>query len=704
MGCPHAWLVLLTIVKAADERGAWWAYRSTNDEIDLQKSVSLIKELPIKKYEMSHDTIQGRVHYGVLAKDAEAILAAPYGEVVTREEAVPGAKGGLTRRVVDTTVVFTHALATLQYLASAVPDAVNLSAPLNESHFSTTSLLSEVEDYVLQANWSTAARLRPIRELAEEETAALRTRLTNIEHRMRRNADVTDYEFATRNATAAIADALAIDRSEMDHRLGLIALDDAANATREAEKILEALRRSTQLAKLLDEFTVAEAREKLREETAVEVAREQERQKAEAERLNEDVSLRMIRARGAETRQKLLEAITAVAAEVQRAAESLKTHPERLRRFVFGLIGLAAGYFTTREAALLARRLLTQYLMRPALVRESSFSMSGLLVWSLGLVWKLLMTVLLFRRGPGHDSDVTVGQGGVEKTTKITDGIILPEDLGRRLDQLAKSIRGARKLRAPLRHLLLFGPPGTGKTMVARRLSQISGLDWAIMSGGDVGPLGAAASTEIHAILNWARRSPKGLLLFVDEAEAALCDRGRPDLSEEAISALNAFLFHTSDPSYTFMLVLATNRPGDLDAAVLDRVDEAVEIPLPDEGAREKLLHLYFAMAFDRPAPSTRLGRLLDRILKRFRAPDVCIALDRKRAIRALAKKTEGYSGRECSKLMLSVQGAVYATERRASGELVLDDELWHRTVRWKLEEVKPRAAKAVADLRVAVE
>ena len=163
-------------------------------------------------------------------------------------------------------------------------------------------------------------------------------------------------------------------------------------------------------------------------------------------------------------------------------------------------------------------------------------------------------------------------------------------------------------MRAPLRHLLLFGPPGTGKTMVARRLSQISGLDWAIMSGGDVGPLGAAASTEIHAILNWARRSPKGLLLFMDEAEAALCDRGRPDLSEEAISALNAFLFHTSDPSYAFMLVLATNRPGDLDAAVLDRVDEAVEIPLPDEGAREKLLHLYFAMAFD---PSGELGEFL---------------------------------------------------------------------------------------------
>ena len=50
--------------------------------------------------------------------------------------------------------------------------------------------------------------------------------------------------------------------------------------------------------------------------------------------------------------------------------------------------------------------------------------------------------------------------------------------------------------------------------MVARRLAEISGLDWAIMSGGDVGPLGKSAATELHRVLNWARRSPKGLLLF----------------------------------------------------------------------------------------------------------------------------------------------------------------------------------------------
>ena len=38
---------------------------------------------------------------------------------------------------------------------------------------------------------------------------------------------------------------------------------------------------------------------------------------------------------------------------------------------------------------------------------------------------------------------------------------------------------------------MFYGPPGTGKTMVAKRLAWQSGMEYAIMSGGDVGPLGA---------------------------------------------------------------------------------------------------------------------------------------------------------------------------------------------------------------------
>ena len=54
----------------------------------------------------------------------------------------------------------------------------------------------------------------------------------------------------------------------------------------------------------------------------------------------------------------------------------------------------------------------------------------------------------------------------------------------------------------PPRGVLFHGPPGTGKTMVARRVAYHSGLEFAIMSGGDVAPLKARAVTEIHKLVN----------------------------------------------------------------------------------------------------------------------------------------------------------------------------------------------------------
>ena len=74
----------------------------------------------------------------------------------------------------------------------------------------------------------------------------------------------------------------------------------------------------------------------------------------------------------------------------------------------------------------------------------------------------------------------------------------------------------------PHRHLLLHGPPGTGKTMFGRVLAYESGMDYAIMTGGDVGPLGKDAVTELHNLFDWARRSKRGLVVFMDEADAFL--------------------------------------------------------------------------------------------------------------------------------------------------------------------------------------
>merc|ERR1719361_109443 len=85
------------------------------------------------------------------------------------------------------------------------------------------------------------------------------------------------------------------------------------------------------------------------------------------------------------------------------------------------------------------------------------------------------------------------------------------------------------------------------------------------------------------------------MILFIDEADAFL-RTGRADntMSENMRNALSAFLFRTGTETNKFQIVLATNVPEALDAAVLDRIDEAVEFPLPGEAERKRILQLYF--------------------------------------------------------------------------------------------------------------
>jgi len=66
-------------------------------------------------------------------------------------------------------------------------------------------------------------------------------------------------------------------------------------------------------------------------------------------------------------------------------------------------------------------------------------------------------------------------------------------------------------------------------------------------------------------------------------------------------NALTTMLYHTGTPSSQFMMVCATNRPGDLDSAVLNRLDESVEFGLPDVDARLSMINLYFDMFITKP-------------------------------------------------------------------------------------------------------
>jgi ATPase family AAA domain-containing protein 3A/B len=97
---------------------------------------------------------------------------------------------------------------------------------------------------------------------------------------------------------------------------------------------------------------------------------------------------------------------------------------------------------------------------------------------------------------------------------------------------------------------LIHGPPGTGKTLWAKSLATESGMDFAIMAGGDVAPLGKDAVTELHNLFDWSKlnsksvlSSKKGMVIFIDEADAFLRKRQSFEhISESMRNALNVFL------------------------------------------------------------------------------------------------------------------------------------------------------------------
>lgn len=132
---------------------------------------------------------------------------------------------------------------------------------------------------------------------------------------------------------------------------------------------------------------------------------------------------------------------------------------------------------------------------------------------------------------------------------------------------------------APLPHVLIHGAPGSGKSVLARRLAKMCDLKTVVVAGGDVGSLGRSAASELSGLMRWAgsggggsggggvlRRLAtggrgKGVVVVMDEAEAALGDRRKKGMSENARSALNAVLLCTGELRPGFLMVLTTSRP-----------------------------------------------------------------------------------------------------------------------------------------------
>lgn len=178
---------------------------------------------------------------------------------------------------------------------------------------------------------------------------------------------------------------------------------------------------------------------------------------------------------------------------------------------------------------------------------------------------------------------------------------------------------------------LLYGPPGTGKTLMAKAVAKSSGANMLEISAASINDMWVGNSEKnVRAVFSLARKmSP--MVVFLDEADALLGSRGRQPNRGGQRETINQFLrewdglTNALDTQQIFVMV-STNRPQDLDEAVLRRLPRRILVDLPLRDGRLAILQ----------------SLLRDEVL------DASVSLDK------LATDTELYSGSDLKNLAVA--------------------------------------------------
>jgi AAA+ superfamily predicted ATPase/ubiquinone biosynthesis protein UbiJ len=176
------------------------------------------------------------------------------------------------------------------------------------------------------------------------------------------------------------------------------------------------------------------------------------------------------------------------------------------------------------------------------------------------------------------------------------DDLIFTPSLQKQLLDLLLRVQTAKKFNEVLPNVLFYGLPGTGKTAFVKALAYSSGLDYALTSGSEFAKITDLnhANNELRKLLNWAKRSKNGLIVFIDEAESLFANRRLPTTSKATQDFINTFLSLVSEQSQKkVMFIFATNHPFKLDDAITNRVGINIEFTLPEAVEREKILSMY---------------------------------------------------------------------------------------------------------------
>lgn len=638
-------------------------------EVNVSESLQKIAHLPIVYYKFLHDSVADRVQLGAIGTDAQRLFPDSIdvlpSATFTNMSAL--ASGGRPTTysvrnypIVDKNVLFMHGLAALQELIHRYESLQTLIGSLGDRDQSVYNDIRNTQRLLEESiSRQIALRLRA----AETEAATLLAKAQREKEREEEEREKAQQRLAEEKTLLAYEANLARERLAQQEETTRETVAAQLRLEREMSERKERLQRET--AQNLQ--TLRETKHRDLEAKRLEFEKEKIRVEIEARsqqnRVQEEIQIKKIQMQAELDTERMVQGIKNISQQISFLTRNLLAQPRQLLLLGGLFLALVFCYYLVREMSALLRQMIQHRLGRPALVRETSYH------------WSLLPSFLTKLGEPSTAKLVTTLE------QDFADIILSAPDKERIL-HLALATRNTKRAMAPYRHVLLHGPPGTGKTLIARRLAQSSGMDYAILSGGDVAPLGEDAVNQLHALFKWAQQSRRGLLLFIDEAEAFLSSRAGGEEgnggnsmnsngagnSSHLRNALNALLYQTGTPSTSFMMVLATNRPQDLDPAVLDRVDVSLQIGLPQAAQRAHLIQHYFAahvvsaatrsqtqVARQQYNPIYLLGRALG-LVAPYEARTIESLCFEEMAMQEMVRLTTGFSGREIAKLFVAVQ------------------------------------------------
>lgn len=144
--------------------------------------------------------------------------------------------------------------------------------------------------------------------------------------------------------------------------------------------------------------------------------------------------------------------------------------------------------------------------------------------------------------------------------------------------------------------MLLYGPPGCGKTFFAERMAEEIGFSFYQLKPSDIQSKFVNQTQEqIKDIFDEARENAPSII-FIDELDAVVPNRDNSSVNHMNTSAVNEFLAQMNNCGEDGIFIIgATNRPNSIDPAILraGRLDKVIYLPPPDFEARELMFKLY---------------------------------------------------------------------------------------------------------------